>query len=91
MPFKSVNDITLGARYKDVVTGVEGIAVSKTECLTGCDRVTLQQQDKDARVLSTDVSTVEFIDKGVSERFAEIAEDETIKPGGPAVVSSSLS
>jgi hypothetical protein len=36
-------EIYLGATYRDVVTGVVGVAVSETRYLGGCRRVALQQ------------------------------------------------
>lgn len=90
MTFTSVDDITLGAVYKDSVTGVQGVAITKTQCLTGCDRVTLQQRDSDAKVLSVDVTCVDFVDEGVAERFSEVAAHPDTKPGGPPVMGTSL-
>jgi hypothetical protein len=89
--FTSVEDITLGAKYKDAVSGVEGIAVSKTQCLTGCDRVTLSTQGDDPKHLTTDVTTLDYVDSGVSERFQAIEAKGEVKPGGPATIGSAFS
>ncbi len=43
--------ILLGQTAKDPITGVEGIVYSRTEYLTGCARIGIQQkQQKDGKV-----------------------------------------
>lgn len=43
--------IELGMKCKDIITGFEGIAIAKTEWLTGCTRFGLQPPvDKDGKV-----------------------------------------
>lgn len=37
--------ITLGTKVKDVITGFQGIAISRTEFLHGCTRITVQPQE----------------------------------------------
>lgn len=81
--FESVKDIVLGARYKDVVADCEGIVMSKTECLTGCDRVGLQSVGTEPKVWEVDVTHVDLIDKGVSERFAKAKEVAATRGGPP--------
>lgn len=74
------DNIKLGARYRDPVTGVEGILVSRTRFLHGCDRCAIQPpKDKDGKVpeaIHTDVLALEYVDEG-------ILKDGKV-PGAPA-------
>lgn len=36
--------IKLGQKVKDTITGLEGIAIARTEWLYGCKRITIQPQ-----------------------------------------------
>ncbi|MCK9567416.1 hypothetical protein M0R72_00535 [Candidatus Pacearchaeota archaeon] len=73
-------EVKLGVLCRDIVTGFEGIAVAKTDWLSGCIRFTLQPQTmtkegapKDAQAF--DVEQLEVVGKGV-----QIKKQET---GGP--------
>jgi hypothetical protein len=45
--------VELGRKYRDVVTGFEGVAASKTEYLNGCRRIGLERlNDKGDEVIS---------------------------------------
>jgi predicted extracellular nuclease len=73
-------DVRLGVLCKDIVTGFEGIAIAKTEWLSGCVRFTLQPQDiskegapKDSQAF--DVEQLVVVGNGV-----QIKKQET---GGP--------
>lgn len=75
--------IQLGNRIRDKVTGVEGIATSRTEFLNGCIRYTLQPKPlkKDGAIpaeLWFDEKQLELVGDG-------IAKDRLIKSntGGP--------
>lgn len=57
--FTSKDEIRLGAKYKDVVTGCEGICVNKTEHLTGCDTATIETAGREAAFLKVDVTRLE--------------------------------
>jgi len=84
--------IELGMTYRDTITGFSGVAMAKTQWLTGCDRVTLAPRElKDGKpldMMSFDVSTVEL----VSDVPKLVPNDQKIdpepevkkqKPGGP--------
>lgn len=50
--------IQLGDEVKDVVTGLAGIAVARTEWLNGCSRITVQPQEiKDGK--PADLQTID--------------------------------
>lgn len=78
------NVITLGATYKDKVTGFKGIAVAVTNYLSGCDRVALQPPlDKDGKVpewQNFDTNQVDPVGKKVIEL---VKPQSKAKPGGP--------
>jgi len=42
--------IRLGSRYKDRLHGIEGIATARTKYLEGCDRICLENIDKDETI-----------------------------------------
>ena len=47
--------INLGNKYKDVVSGFIGIAVSRHSYINGCERITLQPEiDKDGKLPQTE-------------------------------------
>jgi len=73
--------IKLGNEVRDTVTNFEGIAVSRTEYLTGCDRIELQPKIDEKGELkesvSFDVGTLEKIGDGVA------ISKEKEPPGGP--------
>lgn len=75
-----MSDIKLGNKIRDKVSGVEGIAISRTEFLNGCIRFTMQPKPlkKDGTVpneLWFDEKQLEIIGKGV--------EIEQRRTGGP--------
>lgn len=89
--YKNLSEITLGAKYKDVITGFEGICIAKSEHLTGCDRVHLEPSVNDNKFnggIWVDITCLEFVDDGVSKTYgkelAEAKADQSVKPGGPA-------
>jgi len=77
--------IKLGSELEDTVTGFKGIAVSRTEYLTGCDRIELQPKiDEKGELkdsISFDVGTLKKIGKGVT-----VNKDEE-SPGGPRSIN----
>jgi hypothetical protein len=80
----------LGRRYRDKVTGFEGIAVSFHDYLQGCRRVSLERLDTGGDKLVTltfDEPNLEFVDDGIymTEAEAEAAFKVTIpvRTGGP--------
>ena len=79
------NQIVLGARYRDKVTGLEGVAIGITTWLTGCDSVGLLGPAQDGKVAEpywTDTSRVEPIGDGASVMETKAVET-VVRPGGP--------
>lgn len=74
--------IKLGQKYRDKVTGFEGIATGIHEWMTGCNTVTIQPAvDKDGKIPEThgfDENRLEFV---LEEDQEEIKTDRT--RGGP--------
>jgi hypothetical protein len=71
--------VKLGKRYRDKVTGFEGVATSVTEYLQGCRRAALERLNKaeDALViLSFDEPNLEYVP-------SESAVKERTRTGGP--------
>jgi hypothetical protein len=56
----------LGSKYRDIITGFEGIAVAQTAWYNGCDRVSLQPPvDKDGKMqdaVGFDSTTLELVE-----------------------------
>ncbi|UOY07749.1 hypothetical protein L0P88_04160 [Muricauda sp. SCSIO 64092] len=77
-----MNKINLGVRAKDKITGFTGIVISKSQWLTGCDRVALKPPvDKDGKEQEAswfDIGAVEYLDEGINA--IEVQADKT---GGP--------
>ena len=75
--------VELGARYKCVLHGHIGVAVSEVRFLTGCNRVCLERLDKDGEVKEfwKDVTMVEKVE---AEKVEPKQEDNP--PGGPQPV-----
>lgn len=76
--------VHLGDRVKDPITGVNGIAVGRTEWLYGCVRVSVQPEGltKDGKAfeqLGFDEPQLEVIKRGAVKRNEYPAQ----KPGGP--------
>lgn len=69
----STNQFVLGQKLRHRVSGLEGIAVSRTEYLSGCvrygvqPRVTSSSPEKLPDASWFDVEELEFVDGGVSE------------------------
>jgi len=42
--------VTLGERYRDTQTGIEGVAVARTEFQFGCERITLEHVGDDKKI-----------------------------------------
>ena len=56
------NDIVLGMRYRDVITGFSGIAIGVVNYITGCNQVLLSPSAKDGAWVESqwmDVSRLE--------------------------------
>ncbi len=74
-------EIKLGDKLRDKVTGYEGIALAKTEWLNGCWRVMLQakgvKDGKPHEPFSVDVQQLELVEG------AAVKVEKTKLPGGP--------
>jgi hypothetical protein len=46
---KSETAVELGAKYRDKVTGFEGVAVARYEYLWGCNRISLEHLGSDGK------------------------------------------
>jgi len=77
--------IELGQRVLDVLTGVEGIAVARTEYLTGCANIGIRSPlDKDGKVPEvywTDELRIKVIDEKKIKLPGDIEEPKV--KGGP--------
>lgn len=67
-----VAEIALGSRIRDILSGVEGMAMSRTDCLNGNVRYALQPKSENGVSLPDafdfDYHNLEVIDPGVSHR-----------------------
>lgn len=76
--FASPNEIKLGSKVKDSVTGFVGIATYSAEYLTGTVHICVQPTCADPSVMvegqMMDWQRLDFIDAGVSERYSNAAE-----------------
>ena len=77
--------INLGDEVQDRVTGFKGIAVARTQWLTGCDRITIQPKlDKEGKAsepMGFDEGQLKVLKKGAF-KIAEVREKPE-KRGGP--------
>ena len=75
--------VTLGSKYRDKVHGCEGVAVVRSEYLTGCARVNLEYVNKDGELKNYhfDETLLELVE-GVSTNVASAADADK-DPGGP--------
>lgn len=81
--------IELGTKVRDRVSGVQGIAVARTEWLNGCTRVTVQPQElKDGQPVET--TTVDEPQLEVVGRKHPLREGRLLGTGGPKDDRSAL-
>lgn len=71
--------IKLGKKYRDELSGIEGIAISKHEYIHGCTRIALQWV-KDGELKSEVFDSPGLVDVAVEEKVT------TRKTGGPRPV-----
>lgn len=82
-------DITLGDRVKDRISGFQGIAIARTTWLHNCTRIvvqpeTLNKEGKPAEDLAFDEAQLEVIQPQVHvSTTAKPAQIETAGSGGP--------
>jgi hypothetical protein len=87
------NEIKVGHKVKDIVSGIIGIAVGLTKWLTGCDTVVFEpvtQEGKKQETYPLDLNRCEYVDEGVREKFFPDeykpkvdTASQTARPGGP--------
>lgn len=76
MGTKLKSDVTLGDRYRDPLTGFEGVATGVTFYLHACERVTLEYvKDGAIKYESFDAPRLEHVDTG--------KKPQTTRTGGP--------
>lgn len=76
--------ILLGTKVYDKITGVEGIAVARTEWISGCARITIQPQElKDGKPVET--TTVDEPLLGICENqpLVSLQKEKEVLTGGP--------
>lgn len=77
----SQHKFELGSRLRCIVTGFQGIAISRVEYLNGCIQYAIKPPiDKDGKELDgiyIDHSQLEFVDDGV------VAKRQAANTGGP--------
>jgi hypothetical protein len=84
-----LQDVELGHKYRDLISGFEGIAVSRHVYLNGCIRVTLGGgvlESGKVEDQSFDVQQLQWVDNGVADALAPPVA-EVVEPrratGGP--------
>ena len=79
-----IEDVTLGKKYRDVVTGFEGIAVGKSDWLTGCSTVGLSPPIAEGEKKPTEWFDVMRVDPVLSEDdFSYLVKNKAVPDGGP--------
>lgn len=58
-----MNKIEFGYKYKDIITGFEGIVTDRAMYITGCDRVGLTNTDGEVKFFNDNI--IKFVDEGV--------------------------
>ena len=81
--------IELGDKVMDVITGYEGIAIARTEYLTGCDHIGIQSQaGKDSASIPTDWQWFDVRRiKRVKQAAVKLQSEDD--PGGPQPLAPS--
>lgn len=78
--------ITLGCKCRNTLHGIEGIAMARTEYLTGCTRVCLEfVKEGELKEYWFDEPTLEVVDEKPKAKAPEKPEDN----GGPGKVAPS--
>lgn len=73
--------VVFGKRYKDLVTGFEGIASAIYCYINGCVRIELSgasKSDDDPKSLVVDHQMLELVDNGISDKLKPVG-----RTGGP--------
>ncbi len=76
------NEITLGSKSRDTISGFTGIVVAITNWLNGCQRITIAPQElKDGKPVEAHTFDVEQVEL-VEDKAAKVSET---KKGGPSI------
>lgn len=84
-----MENIKPGDKVRDLVSGLEGIVVSRVTFLTGCDRLGIQLPPKDGEIpkelLHQDVNAVELVEAQVVRIHKDAPSEitRTRLPAGP--------
>lgn len=83
--------IKLGSKVKDSITGLTGIATSRTEYLYGCVHIGVTPTElKDGKPIESswfDEQRIELVE----EKKPEVSKASSAKSGGPSLVGSPAS
>jgi len=78
--------IELGQKVRDIVTGLEGIAVSRIEYLNGCIQYGIETESEDGNKLNKteylDEGRLKVIDSSIVTEQLEEKEEEEVDNGG---------
>lgn len=81
--------VVLGQKYKEKVHGRVGVAMSRTEFLTGCNRVLLEHMDKDGEVKDFVVDETLLVAVDVQPEPAPPLDPRSVRfRGGPGEVAA---
>lgn len=77
-------EIILGQKYRDTITGFEGVAVARTEWVHGCWRITLEatelKDNKPVEPFTFDVQRMILVTESEQLEFTDLRKKPT---GGP--------
>jgi hypothetical protein len=73
----------LGAKYRDKVTGFEGIAVARYEYLWGCTRISLERLGNDGTPASAVFDEPQLEQIGEQQVRGERSDVYRVRTGGP--------
>ena len=80
-----MEQVKLGSKYRDKIHGIEGIAMARTEYLTGCNRVALEfVKDGEIKPWWFDEPQLELVE----EKKPEVPVTDKTR-GGPGPVAPS--
>jgi hypothetical protein len=81
---KKFTPIQLGHKVRDITTGIEGLAITKSEYLTGNVQYGIQTPAKDGvapDIISFDQAQLDFVDVGIASRVTPAPADTGIVLG----------
>jgi hypothetical protein len=81
-----MQQIKLGTKAKDKVTGFEGIIIGKIIYLFGCNQYGLSPEARDGKVLDSmwfDEGRIEIIGAGIAQEDVTVEQPGGINPDSP--------